>query len=150
MPDGNKSMQFCIFSSEGQYIEAANFFVHAFNSIYVILNLFITGVPVRIYHYYHCLIYGVVYIIFNAVYVIITDDVIYSVMDWVNDAPSAALYGVLLTVVGSLIIWLVYYGLYRLRLFIFERTNRNDVHPEVKTEEGREGYENKAYEEEHM
>ena len=42
---------------------------HGMNSIYIILDLlFVTGVPVRLYHLVHPLTAGVVYIVFTLIY----------------------------------------------------------------------------------
>ena len=42
---------------------------HGMNSIYIILDLvFVTGVPVRLYHIIHPAIIGVIYVIFTIIY----------------------------------------------------------------------------------
>ena len=42
---------------------------HGMNSIYIILDLlFVTGVPVRLYHIIHPALVAVVYVIFNIIY----------------------------------------------------------------------------------
>ena len=56
-------------SSDEENLDDINFMTHGMNSIYIILDLlFVTGVPVRLYHLVHPLAAGVVYIVFTIIY----------------------------------------------------------------------------------
>ena len=56
-------------SSGEENLDDINFMTHGMNSIYIILDLlFVTGVPVRLYHLVHPLTAGVVYIVFTIIY----------------------------------------------------------------------------------
>ena len=56
-------------SSDEEELDDINFMTHGMNSIYIILDLlFVTGVPVRLYHLIHPLIAGVVYLVFTVIY----------------------------------------------------------------------------------
>lgn len=97
-----------------------NFHVHAYNSIYVVINLFLTHRPVRLKHFYHPLLFGIFYLLFGIFYYAArgTDEhgnrYIYNIIDWGNPGPT------LMYVVGIffviLIIHMFVYTLHWLRL----------------------------------
>ena len=64
---------------------------------------------------------GVIYIIFNVIYTFSADDIVYDILDWVDHARAAAFYCTSLLLVLAPLIWLCMYGLYRIRLAIFNR-----------------------------
>ena len=56
-------------SADEEELDDINFMTHGMNAIYIILDLlFVTGVPVRLYHLIHPLIAGVVYLVFTVIY----------------------------------------------------------------------------------
>ncbi|XP_046341602.2 protein rolling stone-like [Haliotis rufescens] len=84
------------------------FFTHGANLIYVVLNLLVTAMPVRLLHFYHVVIYGILYAIFNAVYVLAggtndqNDHYIYKFLDW-NKNPGLSSAISLEAVVGTIL-----------------------------------------------
>ncbi|KAL5006078.1 hypothetical protein ScPMuIL_017236 [Solemya velum] len=70
---------------------------HGVNSIYVLVNICLTGSPIRIYHFFHPLIYGVVYWLFSVFYFLAggtnVDGMpyVYTVLDW-REPGTAAMY----------------------------------------------------------
>nr|KAG5697084.1 hypothetical protein BaRGS_002000 [Batillaria attramentaria] len=61
---------------------------HAVNSVYVLLNLFITATPTRLLHFVHPVLFGMAYTLFSLVYQlsggtnIRGEPFVYSVLDW--------------------------------------------------------------------
>jgi hypothetical protein len=100
---------------------------HSLNTIYVVIDLFVNAIPVRIYHMIYPLFAGVVYAIFNAVY--FTNHgrgpnghpYAYDVMDWRN--PLGSTVTCLLGFVLSAVVHFLLYGLYRARLVAHRRLN---------------------------
>ena len=95
---------------------------HGLNSLYVLFDLFLGATPVRLLHFYHSTLVGLIYVIFSAIYTTQTDIAIYPILDW-NEAPGeAAMYGLLGALIGAPAVWVLVYGLYRLRMFLFTCT----------------------------
>ena len=95
--------------------------MHGFNSIYVILDLFLGATPIRLLHFYQGVIVGLIYVCFSAIYTTQTGEAIYPILDWNGDPGSAALYALLLGLVGLPVLWLIVFGLYRLRIVIYTK-----------------------------
>jgi len=105
----------------GDVIDAVNITTHNINSLCVIADLLISAIPLRLLHFIHALPVGVMYMIFNIVYAFLEDDVVYDILDWVDNPGAAAIYSSSLLLVLAPLIWLCMYGLYRIRLAIFNR-----------------------------
>ncbi|XP_071083022.1 protein rolling stone-like [Haliotis cracherodii] len=75
------------------------FLGHGMNSIYVICNLCVTAMPIRLFHFWQPLVFTVIYGIFNTVYVALgaTDDTdkpyIYPPIDWRKSPVKAEAIG---------------------------------------------------------
>ena len=101
------------------------------NSMIMIIDIFITAVPVRWLHFFHAFIYGVIYLIFSVIYWAAggTDPAgnpfIYPVLDWGGNPGQAAGLSVGLAVIGLPLFHTFVYGLYRLRLVIYKRCLEN-------------------------
>lgn len=104
---------------------------HTLNTVFVVVDVFVNAVPVRVLHLVYPLVFGVVYAIFNAVY-FINDGLgpdgrpyAYYVLDWRNPLGSAVtcfLGLILCTLVQG-----VLYGLYRVRIWFHGKlTSRID------------------------
>jgi hypothetical protein len=110
--------------SAGGKLQYIDFNTHATSMIYQFVNLFVTAMPVRIYHCFHALIFTLLYIFFTVLFWsaggtnAIGKDYVYSIQDW-NDPGPAGLMSFLIGVVGVIVVWLVIYGLYRMRLAIY-------------------------------
>ena len=74
--------------SELYEVHIISFMIHGGNAIYVLLNLCITAMPMRLLHYVHYLLYAMVYTGFTYLYYLcggtnaMEDPYIYSVLDW--------------------------------------------------------------------
>ena len=107
--------------SDGGPVTLINIHVHGINSVYALIDIFISATPVRLFHVYQPFIYGVVYVIFNFLYYYCggTDSAgnpyIYRALDW-RHPYSALLVGAGGTLVGVTCFWLALYAFYRLRL----------------------------------
>ncbi|XP_046569548.1 protein rolling stone-like [Haliotis rubra] len=106
------------------------FLTHGMNVIYILLNLMVTAMPVRLLHFYQPAVFGIVYVLFSVVYTVcggsndLDEPYIYSILDWNNSATFAAI----LTsgaVVGAMFVHVVIYLIHLLRIFMF-RCSRSD------------------------
>lgn len=98
---------------------------HTLNTVYVVLDMFINAIPIRVLHLFYPLSLGIIYAIFNAVY-FINDGVgpngrpyAYYVLDWRNPLGSAitCFLGLILCVIVQILL----YGIYRLRLWFHRK-----------------------------
>ena len=98
---------------------------HGANAIYILINLCITAMPVRIQHFWHCLVMFVLYMIFSIIYEVSggtnaqDKGYIYSVLDWDN-VETTIVYAIITGFVVPIVIWLVLCGLYWIRIAIFK------------------------------
>lgn len=102
-----------------------NLQVHLLNSVLVLLEHWVTGVPYRLLHVVYPLIYGVIYALFSVVYWAIDHGhVIYpDILDWNKPGPTVG-YVLLIGVVLIPLVHGLFFSLYKLRVFIFSRINR--------------------------
>lgn len=100
--------------------------------------------PIRLYHAFHGVIFSCLYLLFSIIYHLaggtnaLDKPYIYDVLDWA-DPSSAAVYGVLLSVLGPVASWLFLWGLYTLRTSLYRKCHKRDrfIHSEgSKTGEG--------------
>ncbi|KAL3853150.1 hypothetical protein ACJMK2_016716 [Sinanodonta woodiana] len=100
---------------------------HALNSVYVILNLFFTRVPVRIYHVFHSMLFALVYVLFSVVYYASggknyhDQPYIYPVVDWGGNPEWAAFYSLMALFIGLPVCHLICYAVYVVRLVIYRK-----------------------------
>lgn len=87
--------------------------------------MFVTATPVRIYHAWFGMLYGVVYAIFTVIYYAAggtnAQDEIYiykGILDWSN-VGTTMMYVVLVIIPGTIVVQCLMYGLYRLRLLLY-------------------------------
>ena len=97
------------------------FHVHGSNALYVIIDIFITATPVRLLHVIHGMLYVVIYVVFSVIYTLSIGEPIYHILDWKSKPGLAAAYAVPCMLIVVPLIWLILYGLYRLRLMIADR-----------------------------
>ena len=99
--------------------------VHTGNSIYVLLNILITAMPMRLLHYIHYVIYGLLYTLFTFIYHHAGgtnahhQPYIYDAIDW--SRPLFTLRSLVGIVVLSLLSWLALVGLTALRQKVADR-----------------------------
>ena len=107
--------------------------IHGANSVYVVFDMMVTAIPVRILHFYQPLLMGAIYAVFTGIYWVVTNSRIYPFLDYTNSPGEAAIWLCALTASG-LAVHILMFGLYRLRLFVYsgcsgeqEQTTAYDV-----------------------
>uniref|UniRef100_A0A0K8TRE5 Putative conserved plasma membrane protein n=1 Tax=Tabanus bromius TaxID=304241 RepID=A0A0K8TRE5_TABBR len=113
----------------GKEVSATNLLTHAFNSVFMFIDLWIVAYPTRLLHTCFPIALGITYTIFSAIYWACggTDPVgnhyIYNVLDW--EKPGNAI----VTVVGVMIlccfIYFCIFVIYKIRVFIYKRFFRD-------------------------
>ncbi|XP_020907199.1 protein rolling stone [Exaiptasia diaphana] len=98
---------------------------HALNSVFMVLDILLSSMPVRIFHMVYPMAFSIVYMIFTIIFWAAegTNPVnhkryIYSVLDYSNNPGLAVGLCLGLIFVGVPLIQLFIYGLYRLREFV--------------------------------
>lgn len=100
-----------------------NIETHALNTVYVFINILTTGIPVRFYHFFHSMIFCVVYIVFSVIYQVSGGtnhngkNYIYTVMDW-SDTMHTVMIALIVILVAVPICHFVMFLLYLLRLYL--------------------------------
>ncbi|XP_071083146.1 protein rolling stone-like [Haliotis cracherodii] len=106
-----------------QNITVLRFILHGMNSIYVLVNLFITAMPVRVYHVIYPVIYGVIYTVFSVVYHVLGgtnekgEPYIYKILDWSNLKRTLPLV-FLSTFVALPFLYLFVFFIHKLRIYL--------------------------------
>lgn len=104
-----------------------NFQLHAVTSIIIILEHLVSAVPIRLWHFIYTFIFGIIYVIFSIVYYAVDHVVIYPVLlDW--GKPCTPIFVCLLTsLVAMPLAHLFFFGLYKLKLYIYRRLNQDQL-----------------------
>ena len=96
---------------------------HLANSIYLLLNLFVSAMPCRVYHAIHTIALGFIYILFSVILQYAANIHAYPGV-YMND-PQILVMSIFIGVILSMtVLWLFIYGLYRVRLAIAVCTTR--------------------------
>lgn len=103
----------------GEPITFLNAAVHAVNGIYVIIDIFITGIPIRILHTYMLIIYGLIYIAMTLIHWAAGGSAIYPMLDWEEKPGLAAGTVVIMSVIGAPCFQLILFFLYWLRVVLY-------------------------------
>ncbi|XP_032230605.1 protein rolling stone isoform X2 [Nematostella vectensis] len=109
-------------------IDGLDVSTHALNTVFMILELVLSKLPIRLLHCIYPLVFGLCYMIFTVVYWAAggtnanNKPYIYSIVDY-KDSPGMAV-GILL---GALLVLLpivhsVFFGVYKLRCYLSERS----------------------------
>ena len=110
--------------SAGDPVDPVNFTVHAFNSIYILIDFFITAMPIRLLHFWHGILYGLLYVVFSIIYLGAggTDkdgnNYIYGILDFFGKPATAFTVAALSVFVLAPLLWLLIYGIFNLRTFM--------------------------------
>ena len=118
-------------------VQIVNITTHAVNVAYVVLEFCISGIPVRILHFYQIFIFGLVYCIFTVIYWMAggTNNhgkpYIYSVLDYGEDPGKAALWVVLIHI-AVVLVHCVWSALYELKSMVYKRFGW--IEPEKQTD----------------
>ena len=105
-----------VVSGEDQHF--TNYATHAANTGYVIVDVFITGVPTRLLHFWLPELFGVSFIVFSAIYWAISGGVIYDALDY-GENLSLALAYVAGAIVAILVVQFLLFLLYWLRVVLY-------------------------------
>ena len=94
--------------------------MHLLNGLLAYFDLWITGIPVRIYHFYLACLFGCVYSGFTGIHyatLVISNATspIYPVLDYSSQPSTAILFAVLCPLILAPIVHLFFYGSYLLR-----------------------------------
>lgn len=107
---------------------------HTLNTVYVLVDMFVNAIPIRIMHLVYPLSLGILYAIFNAVY-FINDGVgpngrhyAYYVLDW--RYPLGSSITCFLGLILCIIVQILLYGIYRSRLW-FHRKLTSRINEEL-------------------
>ncbi|XP_046334701.1 protein rolling stone-like [Haliotis rufescens] len=101
---------------------------HTMNTVYVIIDVMITGAPLRVLHMFMTITLGSVYALFNAIYFLndgtVTDSreerhYAYNFMNW--NKPVEAVITCVLCVLQAMLAQVILNFLYRLRMWVFSK-----------------------------
>ena len=99
------------------------------NTAYVFIDLLITGVPVRILHFYFTTIFCIIFALFSLVYSLAggTDEVgrqyIYSQLDWKNSPGGAVAWAAGIAFVAAPLVHLLFWAIYKIEMHILSCCN---------------------------
>ncbi|KAJ8302150.1 hypothetical protein KUTeg_021137 [Tegillarca granosa] len=99
---------------------------HLINSVYIVMNAIVSAKPMRIYHIYQPMVFIVTYMIFSVIWHFSGGDPIYSVLDW-SKVKTAAIVSVLWVLVGVPVMFLVLFGIHKLRNLIHSLCCTGDI-----------------------
>ena len=109
---------------EGGEIDGVNANTHLINAIVALIDIFISGIPVRVLHFYTTLSFSATYIVFTGIYHaaggtnVQDDSFIYSVIDYGNNPGSALGWALGVTFGIVPLCHLAVYGLYSIRFWL--------------------------------
>ena len=98
---------------------------HTFNSIYVILDILISGTPIRFLHFFYTMGLGSLYSLFNAVYFLNDGTILegrhyaYNLLNW--EKPAEAIITCILCIVLCIFSQIVIYEVYKFRTCIYSK-----------------------------
>jgi hypothetical protein len=102
-------------------ISYLNIFTHLINSIVILIDMWITRLPVRIYHMVYCILFGAAYTLFTGLYyagggrTAFNTTFIYPVLDYDENPGLAVGMGFISSFLLAPLIHLFFYGNYLLR-----------------------------------
>ncbi|XP_037048666.1 protein rolling stone-like [Bradysia coprophila] len=128
-----------ILHTDSMPISATNVMTHAFNSVLMFVDMLIMAYPLRLYHGIQPILLGVVYVIFSIIYYYaggknkFDQPYIYNVLDWSSSDPKKNVVTVVGTLVLSMAIHLVLFGVYRLKVFLHRKCVHTDKSADLPT-----------------
>ena len=103
----------CIPVSYG--IQGIDFSTHAMQSIYILLELFVSATPIRLAHFFHGVLFLAAFMVFSIGWTFVKDEPIYPVLPWKTE-PGTAIVVSLGMMVMPFFITIFLFALYRMRL----------------------------------
>ena len=115
-------------------------FKHTMNSVYVVVDIFISGTPFRILHLLYTVGLGSVYAMFNAIYFLNDGTILegrhyaYNLVDW--SKPAEAIVTSILCVVVCVFCQIIIFEVYKIRVCLYTKIyfNSDDDKPESEME----------------
>lgn len=106
----------------------------------MLIDTFVISFPVRLFHCVYLQCFGLLYIMYT--FILHTSNLnsaVYPFLDWADNAPIACAYGISLAIIGAFLVHLIFFGLYKLRSFLYIRyfitltddVEMNSSHPSV-------------------
>ncbi|XP_065165988.1 protein rolling stone-like isoform X2 [Atheta coriaria] len=135
-----------IFNPDKMEIDYLNILVHCTNSIAMVIELSVVAHPVRLGHFYVPVTSGFVYTLFSFFYYLaggtsrVDEPYIYPPVDWRK--PGQALLVCFGACILLMVIHVVTYGAYRLRLAIAKRIKLTDDEATIPVEDQFRGFDN--------
>ena len=102
--------------------------IHGVNVLYVLGDMMVTGIPVRIVHFYQPFLLAIVYAVFAGGYWAAGNGNIYYFLDFDKHPDKVAVWWCGLLSSG-IALHVLMYGLYRFRLFAYTSCAHGQVHP---------------------
>ncbi|KAJ8301969.1 hypothetical protein KUTeg_020956 [Tegillarca granosa] len=94
---------------------------HVFNSVFTIVNISLSAMPVRLLHFYQPVLFGLVYLIFSLIFQLgFNNSAIYPILDWTNLSFTIPI-ALCLLLVALPLFHLLFYVFYQLRVYIAYR-----------------------------
>jgi hypothetical protein len=104
--------------------------VHALNSVFILTELLIGKLPVRILHWIYVLIFSIIYAVFTVIYWAAGglngrgDPFIYDILDYENGKPGSIAAVLLSSIfIVTPLIQFILYGLHRIRIRVDKKNN---------------------------
>ena len=105
------------------FLPPVDIIMHLLNSVIMIIDFIICLLPIRIYHIFYIIFFSLAYIVFSFIYWLVdpVNNYIYvGLLDW-NKPVTTLITSVVLIFIVMPIIHLVYFGAYKLKLFILAK-----------------------------
>ena len=109
---------------DGGRVDGVNVNTHLVNGIVALIDIFFSGIPVRILHFIYGVAFGATYIIFTGIYYaadgtnVRGDPYIYDVIDYGNNPGSATGWVLAVVFIFLPLVHLVVFGLYTVRFWL--------------------------------
>ena len=103
---------------------------HAINTVIMFIDFALNSIPIRLLHFYHLSIFGVVYTFFSLIlHWTGYNSAIYPVLDWANRTGFALALTLIIIFVVSPMVHSAIYGLYKLKDLIYLKilSNQSEV-----------------------
>jgi hypothetical protein len=106
------------------YSWPANLHEHLLNVLPGLIDLFVTRIPIRLYHFLHLMMFAFIYVAFGGVYIASggtnsnNESYIYPIVNYSDNLPVAIVVNSVMVFVVPVLLHLVYWGLYLLRTLL--------------------------------
>ena len=112
---------------ENDTVDANNITKHALNSVFMVIDTFLSSIPIRLFHWVYALLYLVIYILFSVFYWLAggTNNqgkpYIYSALNYGDFPTTTAILLVVFLLMVLPILHLIYFGLTKLRDYFYKK-----------------------------